>query len=68
MVMIQCYNFMVHSNHALLLEPSVNFIEGPNGSGKSAMMIALQLCFGARASVTHRALNLDDLVKSGTEG
>lgn len=39
-----------------------------NGSGKSAILAALQICLGARASVTHRGDNLGGLVRRNPKG
>ena len=48
-------NFMCHENLKIDLCPRINYITGQNGSGKSAILIALQMCLGARSSSTHRA-------------
>ena len=47
---------------------NINFIHGQNGSGKSAILAALQICLGARASVTHRGENLGGLVRRNPAG
>ena len=39
-----------------------------NGSGKSAILAALQICLGARASVTHRGDSLGGLVRRNPKG
>ncbi|XP_029349003.1 structural maintenance of chromosomes protein 6 isoform X2 [Echeneis naucrates] len=59
-------NFMCH--HFLSpfhFGPNVNFIVGNNGSGKSAILTALIVGLGGKATVTSRAASLKDFVKSG---
>jgi chromosome segregation ATPase len=46
----------------------VNYITGMNGSGKSAILAALQICLGAKASATHRGTKLSDLINRGFTG
>ncbi|XP_056249827.1 structural maintenance of chromosomes protein 6 isoform X2 [Seriola aureovittata] len=45
--------------------PNVNFIVGNNGSGKSAILTALIVGLGGKATVTNRGLSLKDFVKMG---
>ncbi|KAM7403488.1 hypothetical protein PAMA_004105 [Pampus argenteus] len=45
--------------------PNVNFIVGNNGSGKSAILTALIVGLGGKATVTNRGVSLKDFVKSG---
>ncbi|KAL6105278.1 uncharacterized protein ACO6RY_06840 [Pungitius sinensis] len=45
--------------------PNVNFIVGNNGSGKSAIVTALIVGLGGKATVTNRGMSLKDFVKSG---
>ncbi|XP_039992840.1 structural maintenance of chromosomes protein 6 isoform X2 [Xiphias gladius] len=59
-------NFMCH--HLLSpfqLGPNVNFIVGNNGSGKSAILTALIVGLGGKATVTNRGVSLRDFVKDG---
>jgi hypothetical protein len=56
-------NFMCHRKLSVKLCRNVNFIHGQNGSGKSAILAAIQVCLGAGARRTHRARNLQDLVR-----
>ncbi|XP_022606022.1 structural maintenance of chromosomes protein 6-like [Seriola dumerili] len=59
-------NFMCH--HFLSpfhFGPNVNFIVGNNGSGKSAILTALIVGLGGKATVTNRGLSLKDFVKMG---
>jgi structural maintenance of chromosomes protein 6 len=66
---IHCENFMCHRSFTIDLCRNVNFIYGQNGSGKSAILAAIQICLGAGARRTHRARNLQDLVrKDSTAG
>ncbi len=67
-VKIYCENFMCHRKLSINLCSNVNFINGQNGSGKSAILAALQICLGARASVTHRGTKLSDMIRQGHEG
>ncbi|XP_047467829.1 structural maintenance of chromosomes protein 6 isoform X2 [Mugil cephalus] len=58
-------NFMCH--HFLgpfHFGPNVNFIVGNNGSGKSAILTALIVGLGGKATVTNRGLSLKDFVKT----
>mmetsp|Transcript_37241 Transcript_37241/g.48150 ORF Transcript_37241/g.48150 Transcript_37241/m.48150 type:complete len:241 (+) Transcript_37241:177-899(+) len=65
---IYCENFMNHKKLDLQFCRNINFIHGQNGSGKSAILAALQICLGARASTTHRGENLAVLIKRNKEG
>ncbi|KAK2826575.1 hypothetical protein Q5P01_020789 [Channa striata] len=59
-------NFMCH--HLLgpfQFGPNVNFIVGNNGSGKSAILTALIVGLGGKATVTNRGVSLKDFVKTG---
>ena len=49
-------NFMCHRNFQLDFCPRINYITGVNGSGKSAVLAAIQICLGARATTTNRGL------------
>jgi len=60
---IHCENFMCHRSFTIDLNKNVNFIYGQNGSGKSAILAAIQICLGAGARRTHRARNVQDLVR-----
>jgi chromosome segregation ATPase len=62
---IRCVNFMCHVNLHITLGPLINFIIGHNGSGKSAVLTALQICLGGKATATNRAQNLKSLIKEG---
>ncbi|XP_012944778.1 structural maintenance of chromosomes protein 6 [Aplysia californica] len=58
-------NFMCHDRLDVVLGSHVNFIVGRNGSGKSAVMTALVLGLGGKASVTSRGNAVKNFVKSG---
>ena len=64
---VLCVNFMCHAKLKVKLGPLINFIIGHNGSGKSAILTALTLCLGGRATVTNRGQNLKSFIKEGQE-
>ncbi|KAI0388650.1 P-loop containing nucleoside triphosphate hydrolase protein [Xylariaceae sp. FL0594] len=64
---ITCVNFMCHVKLHVELGPLLNFIVGENGSGKSAVLTAITLCLGGKASATNRGGSLRSFVKEGTE-
>lgn len=64
---ITCYNFMCHERLHVELGPLINFIVGENGSGKSAVLTALTLCLGGKASDTNRGGSLRSFVKEGRD-
>lgn len=64
---ITCYNFMCHTRLHVELGPLINFIVGENGSGKSAVLTALTLCLGGKASDTNRGGSLRSFVREGQE-
>ncbi|ODA83405.1 hypothetical protein RJ55_01919 [Drechmeria coniospora] len=64
---VTCYNFMCHERLHVELGPLINFIVGENGSGKSAVLTALTLCLGGKASDTNRGGSLKSFVKEGRE-
>ncbi|KAK1248146.1 hypothetical protein MKX08_006366 [Trichoderma sp. CBMAI-0020] len=64
---ITCFNFMCHERLHVELGPLINFIVGENGSGKSAVLTALTLCLGGKASDTNRGGSLKSFVKEGCE-
>lgn len=47
------------------MNKNVNLFVGDNGSGKSAILAALAIGLGCKASATSRSTNLKDLVKRG---
>lgn len=64
---ITCYNFMCHTRLHVELGPLINFIVGENGSGKSAVLTALTLCLGGKASDTNRGGSLRSFVRAGQD-
>lgn len=51
-------NFMCHSNFAVDFNDHINLMVGQNGSGKSAVLTALIIGLGSKASVTSRSSSL----------
>lgn len=64
---IRCTNFMCHEQLTVTLGPLINFIIGHNGSGKSAVLTALTLCLGGKATATNRGQNLKSFIKEGRD-
>lgn len=64
---VECYNFMCHDQFQVELGPLINFIVGKNGSGKSAVLTAITLCLGGKASATNRGQSLKSFIKEGKE-
>jgi chromosome segregation ATPase len=62
-----CRNFMCHTKLRIRLGPLINFIIGHNGSGKSAVLTALTMCLGGKATATNRGASLKSLIKEGQE-
>lgn len=64
---VTCFNFMCHTRLHVELGPLLNFIVGENGSGKSAVLTAITLCLGAKASSTNRGGSLKSFIKEGQD-
>ncbi|KAJ5555482.1 hypothetical protein N7461_003952 [Penicillium sp. DV-2018c] len=64
---VECYNFMCHDHFYVDLGPLLNFIVGKNGSGKSAILTAITLCLGGKASATNRGQSLKNFIKEGKD-
>jgi chromosome segregation ATPase len=58
---------MCHKRLHVPLGPLLNFIVGENGSGKSAVLTAITLCLGAKASSTNRGGSLKNFIKEGAD-
>ncbi|XP_012283644.1 structural maintenance of chromosomes protein 6 [Orussus abietinus] len=58
-------NFMCHDAMEIVFNPNINFIVGRNGSGKSAVLTALTVGLGARASITSRGTSIKEFIKKG---
>lgn len=61
---ITLVNFMCHTMLEVPLGPNVNFIIGRNGSGKSAIMTALVVGLGGKATTTNRGNSLKGFIKN----
>lgn len=57
---VQLDRFMSHDCFEYRLGRNINIVNGPNGSGKSAIVAALQIGLGARASATERGSKIED--------
>ena len=64
---ITCQNFMCHAHLDIRLGPLINFVVGRNGSGKSAILTALAICLGGKASSTNRGQSLKSFIMTGQE-
>lgn len=64
---VTCINFMCHSKLHVPFGPLINFIIGHNGSGKSAVLTAVTLCLGGKATATNRGQSLKSFIKEGQE-
>jgi len=65
---VQVIDFMNHRNWEYKnFGAKINFIVGHNGSGKSAVLTAIAIALGARASVTGRGSGVKDLIRRGAE-
>lgn len=62
---VDMINFMCHRHLSIPLGPRINFIIGHNGSGKSAILIALTIALGGKASSTSRGSSLKDFIREG---
>ncbi|XP_055886369.1 structural maintenance of chromosomes protein 6-like isoform X2 [Biomphalaria glabrata] len=58
-------NFMCHNRLDVNLGTHVNFIVGRNGSGKSAIVTALVVGLGGKATATSRGSSIKNFVKTG---
>ncbi|KAI9785860.1 MAG: Structural maintenance of chromosomes protein 6 [Peltula sp. TS41687] len=64
---VTCINFMCHTKLHVAFGPLINFIIGHNGSGKSAVLTAVTLCLGGKATATNRGQSLKSFIKEGEE-
>ncbi|XP_077988309.1 structural maintenance of chromosomes protein 6-like isoform X2 [Glandiceps talaboti] len=58
-------NFMCHTRLEFNFGPNVNFIVGHNGSGKSAVLTAMVVGLGGKATVTNRGSSVKQFIKNG---
>lgn len=56
---------MCHSLLEVDFKKNVNFLTGRNGSGKSAILTALVVGLGAKASLTNRGSSVKNFIKTG---
>ena len=64
---VTCTNFMCHTHLEVTLGALINFIIGHNGSGKSAVLTAITICLGGKATTTNRGQSLKSFIKEGEE-
>ena len=64
LISIRLKNFMCHDLLEINFTEKINFITGANGSGKSAILTAIILCLGSRASFTQRGSNMESFIKN----
>ncbi|KAL7272733.1 Structural maintenance of chromosomes protein 6 [Rhizina undulata] len=62
-----CENFMCHRFLEINFGPFVNFVIGHNGSGKSAILTAITLCLGGKATSTNRGSAMKSFIKEGED-
>ncbi|GAB1603545.1 structural maintenance of chromosomes protein 6-like [Argonauta hians] len=60
-------NFMCHHKLEIKFGPHVNFIIGRNGSGKSAVVSAIIVGLGGKASATNRGTSVKSFIKNGKQ-
>src|SRR5690349_12675949 len=58
-------NFMAHKDLTCEWKKNIVFINGQNGSGKSAILTAIQLLFGYKATNTKRTTTVTGFIKNG---
>nr|QNH68115.1 structural maintenance of chromosomes protein 6 [Brachionus koreanus] len=64
---VRLSNFKCHSELSFNLHPYINFILGRNGSGKSAVMDAIILCLGGKATSTGRQASAKTFIKTNCD-
>ena len=63
---IFCQNFMCHPRLKIALGSNINFIIGHNGSGKSAVLTALTITLGVKATATNLGCQLEEVHQGRT--
>lgn len=58
-------NFMCHSELVVTFNKNCTMIVGKNGSGKSAILTALLVGLGGKASITERGTSIKAFIKAG---
>ncbi|KAI0755297.1 P-loop containing nucleoside triphosphate hydrolase protein [Daedaleopsis nitida] len=64
---IEMTQFMCHKFLTFSLGPQINFIIGHNGSGKSAVLSALTVALGGKATSTGRGSGLKSFIREGQQ-
>ncbi|RKP36861.1 P-loop containing nucleoside triphosphate hydrolase protein [Dimargaris cristalligena] len=62
---VELVDFMCHEFLRVDLGSKINFVIGHNGSGKSAILTAIIICLGGKASATQRASSIKHLIREG---
>ncbi|TCD69031.1 Structural maintenance of chromosomes protein 6 [Steccherinum ochraceum] len=62
---LEMHQFMCHKYLTFTFGPQINFIIGHNGSGKSAVLSALTVALGGKATTTGRGNGLKAFIKEG---
>ncbi|OCH91917.1 P-loop containing nucleoside triphosphate hydrolase protein [Obba rivulosa] len=62
---LEMHQFMCHKYLTFNLGPQINFIIGHNGSGKSAVLSALTVALGGKATSTGRGNGLKSFIREG---
>ncbi|PCH39760.1 nucleoside triphosphate hydrolase protein [Wolfiporia cocos MD-104 SS10] len=64
---LEMHHFMCHRFLTFKFGPQINFIIGHNGSGKSAVLSALTVALGGKATSTGRGSGLKSFIREGAE-
>ncbi|KZT09323.1 P-loop containing nucleoside triphosphate hydrolase protein [Laetiporus sulphureus 93-53] len=62
---LEMHQFMCHKYLTFTFGPQINFIIGHNGSGKSAVLSALTVALGGKATSTGRGSGLKSFIREG---
>ncbi|EIN12535.1 P-loop containing nucleoside triphosphate hydrolase protein [Punctularia strigosozonata HHB-11173 SS5] len=62
---IEMHQFMCHKFLTFTFGPQINFIIGHNGSGKSAVLTAITVALGGKATTTGRGSGLKSFIREG---
>ncbi|TFY72836.1 hypothetical protein EVG20_g177 [Dentipellis fragilis] len=62
---IEMHQFMCHKYLTFKMGPQINFIIGHNGSGKSAVLSAITVALGGKATSTGRGSGLKSFIREG---
>ncbi|EGN98432.1 hypothetical protein SERLA73DRAFT_109919 [Serpula lacrymans var. lacrymans S7.3] len=64
---IEMHQFMCHRFLSFTFGPQINFIIGHNGSGKSAVLSAITVALGGKATSTGRGNGLKSFIREGQD-